>query len=208
MVWLKLKKEERKKFVERLDTTEGRKQVFKIAKQMAKERRDVIGVNCLKKENGKVIVKPNEVKERWRLYMEKLLNTENSWDETLEEERVEGPPEKITTEEVKEAIDHLKNGKASGPTGVVGEMLKAGGRKVVNGLTELCNEIIREKKIPKDWQLSTLIPIYKGKGDPMQCGSYRAVKLLEHGMKVFERVLEKRLRSKVNINEAQFGFMP
>ena len=204
----KAKQEERKKFGERLDTTEGRKQVFKIAKQMAKERRDVIGVNCLKKENGKVIVKPNEVKERWRLYMEKLLNTENSWDETLEEERVEGPPEKITTEEVKEAIDHLKNGKASGPTGVVGEMLKAGGRKVVNGLTELCNEIIREKKIPKDWQLSTLIPIYKGKGDPMQCGSYRAVKLLEHGMKVFERVLEKRLRSKVNINEAQFGFMP
>ena len=31
-----------------------------------------------------------------------------------------------------------------------------------------------------------LIPIYKGKGDPMECGSYRAIKLLEHGMKVLE----------------------
>ena len=62
--------------------------------------------------------------------------------------------------------------------------------------------------IPKDWQLSTLIPLYKGKGDPLECGSYRGIKLLEHGMKVFERVLERRLRSKVNISETQFGFMP
>ena len=39
----------------------------------------------------------------------------------------------------------------------------------------------------KRMELSTLRPIFKGKGDPMECGSYRAVKLLEHGMKVPER---------------------
>ena len=42
--------------------------------------------------------------------------------------------------------------------------------------------------MPKEWELSTVIPIYKGKGDPMEHGSYRAIKLLEHGMKVLERV--------------------
>ena len=42
----------------------------------------------------------------------------------------------------------------------------------------------------------------------MECGSYRAVKLLEHGMKVLERVVERRLRRKVNIDNMQFGFMP
>ena len=41
----------------------------------------------------------------------------------------------------------------------------------------------------------------------MECGSYRAIKLLEHGMKVLERVLERRLRMKVNIDDMQFGFM-
>ena len=35
--------------------------------------------------------------------------------------------------------------------------------------------------MPKEWGLITLIPIYKGKGDPMECDSYRATKLLEHG---------------------------
>ena len=49
---------------------------------------------------------------------------------------------------------------------------------------------------------------YKGKGDPLACGSYRAIKLLELGMKVYERVLEKRIRGQVNINSMQFGFMP
>ena len=41
----------------------------------------------------------------------------------------------------------------------------------------------------------------------MECGSYRAIKLLEHRMKVLERVLERRLRMKVNIDGMQFGFM-
>jgi len=42
----------------------------------------------------------------------------------------------------------------------------------------------------------------------MECGSYRAIKLLEHAMKVIERVLERRIREKVKIVAMQFGFMP
>ena len=35
--------------------------------------------------------------------------------------------------------------------------------------------------------------MYKGKGDTLVCGSYRAIKLLEQPMKVLKRVLEKRV---------------
>ena len=45
-----------------------------------------------------------------------------------------------------------------------------------------------------DWRKSILVPVSKGKGDPLVCGSYRAIKLLEQPMKVLERVLEKRIR--------------
>ena len=34
------------------------------------------------------------------------------------------------------------------------------------------------------------------------------VKLLEHAMKIVERVLEKRIRELANIHSMQFGFMP
>ena len=33
-----------------------------------------------------------------------------------------------------------------------------------------------------------IVPIFKGKGNVMSCGSYRVVKLLEHAMKIVERV--------------------
>ena len=40
---------------------------------------------------------------------------------------------------------------------------------------------------------SVTVPIFKGKGDAMSCGSYREVKLLEHVMKIVERVLERQI---------------
>ena len=41
----------------------------------------------------------------------------------------------------------------------------------------------------------------------MDCGTYRGVKLLEHAMKIVERVLENRIRGLVTIDDMQFGFM-
>ena len=101
----------------------------------------------------------------------------------------------------------MRVGKAAGPSEIVVEMLKAAGNKGVKIMTKICNHIVREGAMPREWELSTLIPIYKGKGDPMECGSYRAIKLLEHRMKVLEKVLGRRLRMKVNIDDMQFGFM-
>ena len=53
-----------------------------------------------------------------------------------------------------------------------------------------------------------MVPIFKGMGDIRKCSCYRAVKLLEHGMKVVERVLCKRLSRIVSVKEMQFGFVP
>ena len=55
--------------------------------------------------------------------------------------------------------------------------------------------------MPAEWALRIVVPIYKGKGDITNCSCYRAVKLLEHGVKVMERVLEKRLCIIVSVDE-------
>ena len=62
--------------------------------------------------------------------------------------------------------------------------------------------------MPDDWALSVVVPIFKGKGDAMSCMAYRGVKLLEHAMKIVEKVLERRLRRIVKVDEMQFGFIP
>ena len=102
----------------------------------------------------------------------------------------------------------MKSNKAPGPTGVSAELLKCAGDDGINWLTDLCNAIVKEGEVPNDWNKSYMINVYKGKGDALECGSYRGIKLLEHAMKVFERVVENRLRQILCIDEMQFGFTP
>jgi len=75
-------------------------------------------------------------------------------------------------------------------------------------MTDLFNKILTEGKVPEDWKKSWIVTVYKGKGDALDCGSYRGIKLLDHAMKVFERVIEKRVRAQVQLDDMQFGFCP
>ena len=61
--------------------------------------------------------------------------------------------------------------------------------------------------MPVEWLLSTVVPIFKGKGDIRNCSRHRAVKLPEHGMKVVKMVLDKGLCRIVSVDEMQFGLM-
>ena len=74
-------------------------------------------------------------------------------------------------------------------------------------LLDLCNGIVKEGCIPEDWKSSVILPIYEGKGDPVECRSYRGIKLLEQVMKVVERIFEHRLRQQIEVDGMQFGFM-
>ena len=41
----------------------------------------------------------------------------------------------------------------------------------------------------------------------MERGNYRGIRLLEHSMKVWEKIHEEKLRKIVKINKCQFGLM-
>ena len=138
--------------------------------------------------------------------MEKIMNEENEWDHMMETEVVEGPAEKVARNEIVEAIQRMKSGKATGPSEVSMEMIVESGEIGVKVMIELCQRVLDSRGMPDEWQTSAIGPIFKGKGDVMSCGSYRGVKLLEHAMEIVERVLERRIRAPVNLNEMQFGF--
>ena len=94
-----------------------------------------------------------------------------------------------------------------GLSGLVTEMIQATEDTGTQWILDLCNGIVKEGSIPDDWKSSVVLPIYKGKGDPMECGSYRGIKLLEHAMKVVERIFEHRIRQQIKIDDMQFGLM-
>ena len=67
-------------------------------------------------------------------------------------------------------------------------------------MTDLINNIVKEGCILDDLRKSILVPVNKGKCDPLMCGSYRAIMLLEQPINVLERVLEKGIRCQVSID--------
>ena len=109
---------------------------------------------------------------------------------------------------VVKAITKMKTGKAAGPSGIVAEMLKASGDTGARLVADLANDMVRNGVIPSDWEDSFIINIYKGKGDALERGNYRGLKLLDHVMKGIERVIEKIIREIISIDDMQFGFMP
>ena len=149
----------------------------------------------------------NERKYIWKIHMEKLMNVENALGDCVEHPEVEVPLKMITSEEIELALRDMKNGKAGGPTGVVVEMLKTGGDGCLKSLAKIFNEVLFKNLLPEDSSLSSLAPIYKGKVDPLNINSYRGIKILEHAFKLYERVLDKRLREIVEIDTMQYGFM-
>ncbi|MCJ8739627.1 hypothetical protein PDJAM_G00049210 [Pangasius djambal] len=66
----------------------------------------------------------------------------------------------------------------------------------------------KSEKMPEEWRSSVLVPIFKNKGDVQSCSNCRGIKLMSHTMKLWERVVEARLRKVAEICEQQYGFMP
>ena len=115
---------------------------------------------------------------------------------------------RISRDEVRTAMKRMKNGKAVGSDNIPVEAWKYLGEIAVVFLTRLFNRILSGERMPEEWRRSILVPAFKIKGDIQSCGNYRGIKLISHSMKIWERVVEARLRSQATISEQQYGFMP
>ena len=140
--------------------------------------------------------------------MEKIMNEENEWDQVVETDVIEGPVQKVTRTEIVEVMQKMISGKATGPSEVSLEIIVASGETVVKVMMGLCQRVLDGRGMPDQWKTCVIVPIFKKKSDVMSCGLHGGVKLLEHAIKIMERVLEKRIRTLVNLNKMQFGFIP
>ena len=114
----------------------------------------------------------------------------------------------VSGEEVKNALRRMKKGKTVGPDELLVEVWKCMGKMGIRFLTRLFNRLLMGEWMPEEWRKCVLIPIYKNKGYAQCCGNYRGIKLMSHTMKVWERIIEARLRDRVEISKQQYGFMP
>jgi hypothetical protein len=59
---------------------------------------------------------------------------------------------------------------------------------------------MKTKKMSDEWRRSSLILIYKNKEDIQNCVNYRGIKLMSLVMKLWEMVIEIRLRIETRVN--------
>ena len=168
--------------MEKVDSCHDGLELFRIAKKRAGEKKDVVGVSCLKDESVAVKVSVDDRKKICKEHMEKLINVEREWSHSIDASKVEGPVRRIEIEEVQCAMNCMKIGKASWPSGVAIELFKADGDKCLKSLTNIFNNILFNDKLPEQWVWNLLIPILKSKGDPLNPNSYREIKLVGNAL--------------------------
>jgi hypothetical protein len=61
----------------RLGTREGEKNIYKMVKICERKTRDLNQVKCMKDEANRLLVKDEEIKNRWREYFDGLFNDGN-----------------------------------------------------------------------------------------------------------------------------------
>ena len=87
----------------------------------------------------------------------------------------------------------MKAKKATSPDDIPIEAWKCLGEVGGIWLTGLLNMILMAKKMPGEWR-SVVVPIYENKGDIQNSTNYYRIELISHTMKLWEKVMEQRLR--------------
>ena len=102
----------------------------------------------------------------------------------------------VDTQTLIKLVKFLKRGEAPGPDTIHNEMLRLGTTiSLFHPLTRLFTSSIQLGYIPTAWRIATLHMLLKPDKLPSLTTSYRPISLISSIMKLFERVIEQRLRS-------------
>ena len=111
----------------------------------------------------------------------------------------------INMQKVKKATKTLKNDKSTGPELIKNKFIKYGANKLLEKLTHFFNEIFNHKQIPQSWLRSMIINIDKVKKNKELLPNKRDISLSNNICKLFERVINNRIKGNLQFTEARAG---
>ncbi|CAK1600454.1 unnamed protein product [Parnassius mnemosyne] len=103
----------------------------------------------------------------------------------------------VSLSEIRMALQHLKNCKAPGEDGITAELLKAGGKPVLEVLQKLFNSVLHGGITPEAWSRSAVVLFFK-KGDNALLKNCRPISLLSRVYVLFSRVITNRLARRLD----------
>ena len=187
---LRSKKQQWKtQIIKKLETVEesNPKEYWKLIKELRE------------KEQNNTICNP----ENFNLYFEKLYSQNKEYNQEKQEieDFVQKTLNKIsdlnkepnfTSDELKKAINKLKNNKAAGPDRIPSEILKASPEIILNLILKIMNKIKSQKYYPTKWATGITSLLLKD-GDDEDPNNYRAITVTAALSKVLTIMINERL---------------
>ena len=138
----RLKAEAIEELYANLETSEGQKDIYRIAAARDRAGKDIGQMRTIKSATGDVLMRDEDIRERWGQYFSWLMNEENPRVETKEREPNQGLTAPINEAETERALKGMKSGKAVCRDEIPAEVWKCLGWFGVVTLCKLFNSIM------------------------------------------------------------------
>jgi hypothetical protein len=170
-------------------------------------------------EEENVISDPNKAKNHIADYFENLYqaregeNSHKIWThhinntvEMISKNTAKSQNEtQFSKEELTNSIKKLKRNKSTGPDRMPNEIFIEADETTRKIYLQTLNQIYTSEKIPQQWQHGEIKRIYKGKGKKGKCSNERGITLASNFGKLFERLMNDRIKKETKITEIQAG---
>lgn len=188
---------------------------------LEKKRQIKKAITKINNENEILLTKQEDVLKGITQYYKKLYTTNNTdrkqilsyientqIENKLKKEESQSCDGLIKTEEIKEAINHMKLNKSPGIDGLTVEFYKEFWPQLEIILLKSFNESFNKNELTTSQKQGILSLLYK-KGDPLNLKNWRPITLLNTDYKILARCLAQRMKAVLPqiINSDQNGFI-
>ena len=193
---------------------ENAKYFYSYAKRFAG---DTGGISALTGEEGELYTEKAEIAELLARQFQAVFSRPEDADlsaaDAILVPAAVGPAESDVTFSRKDILDAIKEidaDSAAGPDGIPAYLLKKCAEAVSNPLFLMWRRSLEEGQVPTSTKESLITPLFK-KGNRSAAENYRPVSLTDHAIKIFERVVRKKLVEHFEqhelFNPMQHGFL-
>ncbi|KAJ0011600.1 hypothetical protein NQD34_012575 [Periophthalmus magnuspinnatus] len=179
-------------------------------------------ISSVKDSGGQIVVEPSGVNAVFssfysKLYTSELLHDEQTCNNFLEgahlpklaEDELHKLNCPITLSELKDAVSNMHRGKSPGLDGIPPEFYAAFWDQIGPLMLEMIQAALRAGSFSRDVNTALVSLLLKKDKDPQECSSYRPLSLLNTDIKIFAKVLSRRLQPFMTklVNSDQTGFI-
>ena len=104
-------------------------------------------------------------------------------------------------------IKRLQRNNSRGPDDISNELFIEANEATKEILKAMIENVHKNKEIPPAWE-GEIIRLYKGKGQKGKCSNERGIMLASNAGKVYERIINERVKKQITITKAQGGEKP